>query len=226
MRHALLGLLAEGPRHGYELKGELEGELVPLTPVNFGQVYSTLDRLQRDGLVTHEAVAQGERPDKKVYSLTEAGRGELYSWMASPSAPSLDLRNETFLKLALSRRFPPVEGGFTAFDVVAVERRAAFEQMHQVARARFQAEEDVLPETGLLLALAAFRLEAFVKWLDECERVLETLSDHGTADAGQRSPPTDGGTAEGGRRSDVEATGGGGTLKRRSDGSGRGGRSE
>jgi hypothetical protein len=56
--------------------------------------------------------------------------------------------------------------------------------------------------------------------------VLETLSDHGTADAGQRSPPTDGGTAEGGRRSDVEATGGGGTLKRRSDGSGRGGRSE
>lgn len=206
MRHAVLGLLAEGPRHGYELKGALEEELLPLTPVNFGQVYSTLDRLQRDGLLTHEEVAQGERPDKKVYTLTKAGRAELGSWMASPSVPALDLRNETFLKLALSRRLSIGGAGLSASDVVAVERRAAFEQLHQVAQARLQAEEGLQPETGLLLVLAALRLEAFLKWLDECERVLGHLE---TEAADRRGPRPIGSETRPGESSDGRAGGSG-----------------
>jgi DNA-binding PadR family transcriptional regulator len=104
IKYAILGLLADRPLHGYELKAAYEEQLVPAAQLNYGQVYTTLERLRRDGLVAHEVVSQAERPDKKVYALTGAGRKELRAWLASPSCLDLDLRNETFLKLALARR--------------------------------------------------------------------------------------------------------------------------
>src|SRR6266849_4290135 len=104
IKHAILGLLADGPLHGYELKTAYEEDLVPATQLNYGQVYTTLERLGRDGLVAHEVVSQTERPDKKVYALTEGGRKELKEWLSTPSTLDLDLRNETFLKLMLARR--------------------------------------------------------------------------------------------------------------------------
>src|SRR2546425_12833798 len=104
IKYAILGLLSDGPLHGYELKTAYEGELVPDSPLNFGQVYTTLDRLSRDGLVAHDLVRQAERPDKKVYELTRDGRKELKEWLATPSRLDLDLRNETFLKLMLAKR--------------------------------------------------------------------------------------------------------------------------
>lgn len=172
VRNALLGLLAQGPQHGYELKAVLERELVPLTPVNYGQVYTALERLERDGMVTHLAVSQEERPDKKVYSLTDRGRAALWAWLGSPTTPSLDLRNEAFVKLVLAARLRRLEQAVDPLEVLAVERRAAFEQLHQVQRGRLDAEEGGSPaEVRLLLSLAALRLEAFLKWLDECERV-------------------------------------------------------
>ena len=85
VKHAILGLLAGKPLHGYELKAGFD-ELVPTTELNVGQVYTTLDRLSRDRLVTHEVVNQAERPDKKVYALTDDGRKELKEWLATPSA--------------------------------------------------------------------------------------------------------------------------------------------
>jgi len=173
IKHALMGLLVAGPQHGYELKASLENELVPLSPLNFGQVYSTLDRLERDGLVTHQLVSQEERPDKKVFSLTANGRRELRDWLGSASALSLDLRNETFLKLILARSLQGQVGVPSPAGVVRVERKASFERLHEVAQARFRAQEQgASPEVVLLLDLASFRLEAFVKWLDRCEEVL------------------------------------------------------
>src|ERR671934_1824686 len=96
IKYAILGLLADRPLHGYELKAAYETELVPSTQLNYGQVYTTLERLARDGLVAHEVVSQTERPDKKVYALTEAGRKELRAWLTRPSRLDLDLRNEEF----------------------------------------------------------------------------------------------------------------------------------
>src|SRR5438552_2967952 len=104
IKYAILGLLADHPLHGYELKAAYEEDLVPSTQLNYGQVYTTLERLARDGLVAHEVVSQAERPDKKVYALTADGRRELQEWLATASRLDLDLRNETFLKLVLSRR--------------------------------------------------------------------------------------------------------------------------
>ena len=170
IKHAILGLLAGGPLHGYELKAAYEADLVPFpdTQLNYGQVYSTLERLGRDGLLAHEVVSQAERPDKKVYALTRAGRKELREWLATPSPLDLDLRNETFLKLMLARRLQDPD----PFEVLAVERRACFERLHEVTQARAKAggEGEPVP-TVLLLDLAALRLEAFLKWLDHCEEV-------------------------------------------------------
>jgi DNA-binding PadR family transcriptional regulator len=165
IKHAIMGLLAGRPLHGYELKAGYE-ELVPATALNFGQVYTNLERLNRDGLVTFEVVNQAERPDKKVYALTEVGRKELREWLATPSSLDLDLRNETFLKLMLARRLR----GADPLKVVAMERRAAFEQLHEVAQGKARAEQEGAPlHNILLLELAVLRLEAFLKWLERCE---------------------------------------------------------
>src|SRR5207253_970884 len=125
----ILGLLAGGPLHGYQLKAAFERELAsgpPSGPLNFGQVYSTLDRLERDEMVQPEVVAQEERPDKKVYALTSAGQKELREWLATPTRIDLDLRNETYLKLMLARRLT----GADPLEVLAVERRECFRMLH------------------------------------------------------------------------------------------------
>jgi DNA-binding PadR family transcriptional regulator len=138
--------------------------------LNVGQVYTTLDRLSRDQFVTYEVVNQSERPDKKVYALTDVGRKELREWLAMPSAMDLNLRNETYLKLMLARRLR----GADPIKVLTVERRASFERLHEVMAAKAKAEqEDASLQTVLLLDLASLRLEAFLKWLDHCEEALK-----------------------------------------------------
>lgn len=177
IKHALLGLLALGPQHGYDLKAAFEADLSPDSPLNFGQVYTTLERLERDGLVSHHVVAQEERPDKKVYRLTDVGGMELGRWLATPSSSALDLRNETFLKLFLARRLATggaENGGGGPHQVIAMERRAAFGRLHDVTQARLRAEADGSPlQTILMLELAAYRLEAFIRWLERCDTALK-----------------------------------------------------
>src|SRR5689334_5240155 len=103
MRFPLLALLATGPAHGYELKAQLEqrfGAVLP--PLNAGQIYTTLSRLERDGLVDDDAVAQNGRPNKRVYRLTELGRTELRGWVAE-ATPATRLKDDFFMKLVLAR---------------------------------------------------------------------------------------------------------------------------
>lgn len=170
VRNALLGLLANGPLHGYELKASFETRLLPESPLNYGQVYASLDRLERDGLVEHEVVVQEEKPDKKVFRITPRGREELDRWLDAPSPPSVEVRNETFLKLAVAR----VVEGADPRRVVSEERRACFRRLREVTEARVAARTgDSSAAAYLLLELAALRLEAFATWLDRCEEALD-----------------------------------------------------
>src|SRR5262245_47190888 len=137
IKYAILGLLAERPLHGYELKAAYEQELVPAAQLNYGQVYTTLERLARDGLVAHEVVSQAERPDKKVYALTGEGRRDLQEWLNSPSPLDLDLRNETFVKLVLARRLRDPD----PLEVLAIESRSCFQRLHEVTQARARADK-------------------------------------------------------------------------------------
>src|SRR5947208_7614450 len=163
IKHAILGLLARGPAHGYALKAAFERDVAPL---NYGQVHTSLARLEEAGMVTREVVEQEKQRDKQVYALTEAGRKELHEWLSTPTEHDLDLRNETYLKLMLARRLP----GADPLQVLAVERRACFKQLHNVTIERDQAEQEGAGPARLLpLELATLRLEAFLKWLDRCE---------------------------------------------------------
>ena len=169
-KYAMLGLLVDGPRHGYELKSSYEGELLPTARVNFGQVYTTLERLSREGLVEFEEVNQAERPDKKVYSITTEGRTRWKAWLAAPTVLAGDQRNETFLKLMLARRLKR----FDPLKCLATERQACFRRLQEVTQAKVQAEkEGAQLQTILVLELAVLQMDAFLTWLDRCEELLQ-----------------------------------------------------
>jgi len=168
MRHAVLALLAEEPAHGYEIKRGLEerfGSVV--APLNAGQVYTTLQRLQRDRLVADDAVAQSGRPDKRVYRLTDAGRDALFEWLGAPSAPTR-LRDDFFMKLVFAREI----GLADPDELIARQRALYLGALRDLENVLTDGDADTT--TSLVVEGAALHLEADLKWLDRCEAVLGT----------------------------------------------------
>jgi DNA-binding PadR family transcriptional regulator len=168
VRHAVLALLADRPAHGYEIKRGLEerfGSVV--APLNAGQVYTTLQRLQRDELVADDAVAQSGRPDKRVYRLTDAGRQALDEWLGVPSAPTR-LRDDFFMKLVFAQSL----GLADPAALIARQREAYLRSLGELERVLADGAAD--GTTALVVEGAALHLEADLKWLDRCEEVLGT----------------------------------------------------
>ena len=166
MRFPLLALLAAGPAHGYELKQALEQRFgAVLAPLNAGQIYTTLQRLERDGLVDDDAVAQNGRPNKRVYRLTEQGRTELRSWVAD-STPATRLKDDFFIKLVLAK----AAGIADPLELIDRQRSAYLQALRSLDDVAAQANGDVT--AALLVEGAALHLEADLKWLDLCERRL------------------------------------------------------
>jgi DNA-binding PadR family transcriptional regulator len=164
MRFPLLALLAGGPAHGYELKTQLEqrfGSVLP--PLNAGQIYTTLSRLQRDGLVDDDAVAQNGRPNKRVYRLTPEGQAELDRWVAD-ATPSPRLKDDFFMKLVLARA-----GGIAdPLQLIDRQRGAYLQALRELDDVAASVNGD--ETAALLVEGAALHLEADLKWLDLCER--------------------------------------------------------
>ena len=166
MRHAVLALLADEPARGYELKRALEerfGSVV--APLNAGQVYTTLQRLQRDELVADDAVAQSGRPDKRVYRLTDAGRRALEDWLGTASAPTR-LRDDFFMKLVFAHSM----GLADPAELIERQRAAYLRSLGELERVLASGGAD--GSTALVVEGAALHLEADLKWLDRCEEEL------------------------------------------------------
>jgi DNA-binding PadR family transcriptional regulator len=166
MQDAVLAMLAKEPSHGYQLRARLRRALGPLgESMNAGQVYVTLARLERAGLVVCErADGLPDRPDRKVYALTPAGQQRVAAWLTEVNWPKPDLA-EFHLKLAAvtaARLADPVE-------LVDAQRRELLRRLGEVQRA-VMAEPDG-STTGLLLEGIALRLQADLRWLHACERV-------------------------------------------------------
>src|SRR3954468_22976326 len=162
MRFPLLALLATGPAHGYELKQALEqrfGAVLP--PLNAGQIYTTLSRLERDGFVDDDAVAQNGRPNKRVYRLTEAGQHELAGWVRD-ATPASRLKDDFFIKLVLARS----AGIADPLELIDRQRAAYLQALRSLDDVAAQADDTA----ALLVEGAALHLEADLKWLDLCER--------------------------------------------------------
>lgn len=168
MKYELLTLLANRPQHGYALKQAFEMEFGILSgPVNVGQVYTTLGRLERDGLVRRRTVEQESRPDKHVYELTEAGLEAAETWMDRPSSAS-QVRQEFFSKLALARR----TGIRDVSELIQRER-------DEFLRALRELDSLELPDAfapRLMVEGAALHLGADLKWLDACDSALNQIT--------------------------------------------------
>jgi DNA-binding PadR family transcriptional regulator len=167
MRHAVLALLADQPAHGYEIKRGLEERFgIVVAPLNAGQVYTTLQRLQRDALVADDAVAQTGRPDKRVYRLTDAGRDALFEWLGAPSAPTR-LRDDFFMKLVFAHSMRLADPA----ELIERQRAAYLRSLGELERVLAN-DPAVDGTTALVVEGAALHLEADLKWLDRCEEML------------------------------------------------------
>jgi DNA-binding PadR family transcriptional regulator len=161
VRHALLALLSEGPKYGLQLRQDFEARTGEVWPLNVGQVYTTLQRLERDGLVESDG---GDEGPQKGYRITPDGRAELLGWLQSPPDVSQPPRDELLIKVLVAVEVADVE----VYDVIQVHRRHLVEQMQRYTALKADASED---EVALALVVDAelFRIEGAVRWLDSAE---------------------------------------------------------
>ena len=157
VQHALLGLLAQEPRHGYELKRQFDRVFSPDRALPFGQVYASLARLERDGRVAIDAVERFDGPDRKRYLITDAGRGALVDWLATPLVPEPHLQSELYTKVVLA-----ILLGRPLDELLDAQRHAHLERMRELTALRRAAPL----ATALLADYATFHLEADLRWIE------------------------------------------------------------
>jgi DNA-binding PadR family transcriptional regulator len=168
VRLPLLALLAAGPAHGYELKQALEKLLGAAYPQpNVGQIYVTLGRLEKSGLIEGEDVTQSTRPNKRIYRLTEAGREAVLAWFEEPTDEPR-VRDEFFMKLALA----PQAGLTDQIALINKQRRQYLNTMRELSRLA-AAEDRDNRVAQLLIEGAMLHLQADLDWLERCQEELE-----------------------------------------------------
>jgi DNA-binding PadR family transcriptional regulator len=170
VRHGLLALLERGTRYGYQLRAEFEHTTGGTWPLNIGQVYTTLSRLERDGLVRALPAADGgQRP----YELTSDGRAELAAWFRTPISQSDRPRDELAIKLALALTTPGVD----VEAVVQTQRTATMRRLQELTRLKAGTDRPGDLAWMLVLDSMVFQAEAEVRWLDHCEASLVRYAD-------------------------------------------------
>jgi len=182
VRHALLALLSEGPKYGLQLREEFEARTGEVWPLNVGQVYTTLQRLERDGLVESDGTAD-EGP-QKGFRITDAGADELAQWLRTPPDLSAPPRDELVIKVLVAMRLP----GTDVHEVIQAHRRYLVELMQQWTRIK---EDEAGYDVSLALVVDAelFRLDSVIRWLDSADgRLKRAAADQ----PGQIQPATGG----------------------------------
>lgn len=173
VREGLLALLDDGARRGYQLKTGFEEATGGVWPLNVGQVYTTLDRLERDGLVTVET---GETVAEKLYTITAAGREALGSWWTSVPSDDPPPRDELMLKTLMA-----IERDRThALGVITKHRTALTGLLQLRRRERRAVSADESLATALVTDALVVRAEADLRWLDLCEARLTAPQPEGT----------------------------------------------
>lgn len=171
VQNALLALLSQRPRHGYELRDLFEAALGGYWELNSGQIYSSLDRLARDELVVEESIEKGGGPDKRLWALTDQGRAELANWFATPVQRDYRLRDELYLKLMLALVTQPTK----ARQILMVQRRELFQELHDLTTRRNLLDPRQQLARMLLLDSAIMHTEAELRWLDMVEARLDDI---------------------------------------------------
>src|SRR5689334_1193216 len=182
VRHALLALLSEGPKYGLQLREEFEARTGEVWPLNVGQVYTTLQRLERDGLV--ESDGDGQDGPQKGFRITAAGTQELTGWLRTPPDMSSPPRDELVMKVLVALRVP----GTDVAEVIQVHRRYLVELMQQWTRIK---ESESESDMGLALVVDAelFRLDSVIRWLDSADGRIKRSGAENSRSAVPGAPP-------------------------------------
>jgi DNA-binding PadR family transcriptional regulator len=168
IRHALLALLSEGPKYGLQLRQEFVARTGEVWPLNVGQVYTTLQRLERDGLVESDG---GEEGPQKGFRITGDGEAELASWLRTPPDLSSPPRDELVIKVLIAVHLPNVD----VHEVVQAHRRYLVQLMQEWTRLKeYAAERDL--GFGLAVDAELFRLDSVIRWLDAAEGRIKRAS--------------------------------------------------
>jgi DNA-binding PadR family transcriptional regulator len=168
VKYAMLGILAEKDQHGYELKSTFDEKVGEFWSLNYGQIYTTLDRLEKEDLVTHDRQVQDRRPDRKIYSITSKGREELIAWLSTPVSKVRALRDEFFIKLVFMDKSAPA----SILELIEKQKALYLKQMNRLTQRKVALKKK--PEnpdrltTELLMDAGLFHAEADIKWLDLC----------------------------------------------------------
>jgi DNA-binding PadR family transcriptional regulator len=166
--HALLALLSGGPKYGLRLQNEFESRTGEVWPLNVGQVYTTLQRLERDGLVETDE-SEAERSQKR-YRITPEGERELTDWLHTPPELVPPPRDELVIKVLVALQIP----GADVHEILQVHRRHVVEVMQRYTRIKAAADEDDVT-LSLVADAELFRLEGIVRWLDAADVRLKAL---------------------------------------------------
>ena len=171
VRHALLALLSEGPKYGLQLREEFEARTGEVWPLNVGQVYTTLQRLERDGLV--ESDEDGQDGPQKGFRITAAGTRELAGWLRTPSDLSSPPRDELVMKVLVAITVP----GTDVHEVIQAHRTYIVQLMQQWTRLK-EDEDGSDVAFSLVVDAELFRLDAVVRWLDSADgRLRRAMAD-------------------------------------------------
>ncbi|MFI5931930.1 PadR family transcriptional regulator [Actinoplanes sp. NPDC051494] len=165
IRHSLLALLGRGPAYGYQLRSAFEDATRATWPLNIGQVYTTLARLERDGLV--RALPEGEG-SQRPYEITDVGRADLAEWFTTPVEHAGRPRDELAIKLSLALSTPGVD----IRAVVQRQRTATMRHLQDCVRLKRQDENPRDLPWLLVIDALIFQAEAEIRWLDHCETTL------------------------------------------------------
>ena len=169
VKHALLALLSDGPKYGLQLREDFERGTGDVWPLNVGQVYQTLQRLERDDLIESDDVE--DVGPQKSFRITDAGRVELDQWLRTPPDLSSPPRDELVIKILIATKMQGVD----VLEVIQSHRRYVIEVMQQWTRLK---EDEGGFDFNFALAVDAeiFRLDAVARWLDAAEGRLRRAS--------------------------------------------------
>jgi DNA-binding PadR family transcriptional regulator len=165
VRQSLLAILDQGPCYGYQLRAEFDRRTGGTWPLNVGQIYQTLERLERDGLVSK---GESDREGRAYYEITDAGREAVASWLSSPVERQTAARDELAIKLAVAATLPGVE----LAEVIQVQRTAALALLRDLTRTKDAIDEPKSPEDLAYLLLVdaqIFQVDGELRWLDHAE---------------------------------------------------------
>jgi DNA-binding PadR family transcriptional regulator len=181
IRHALLALLSEGPKYGLQLRQEFESRTGEVWPLNVGQVYTTLQRLERDGLV--ESEGSDDDGPQKGFHITQEGADELTEWLRTPPDYSSPPRDELVIKVLVALGLPGVD----VHEVVQLHRRYLVELMQQWTRLK-EDESRLDLNFALVVDAELFRLDSLIRWLDTADGRLKRAAAGDNAPASPSFP--------------------------------------